>query len=228
MTATRTSGMSAILACLAFVLLSTPAAAQPRSPGPPGSQQPGRRPMTLATSSLYYRKPPPPAEHRLHDIITIIVDEKTMVTSQAEYDREKTGKIDAVLEDSPVLRNFNLKKSPQSSGDPALKGKFTTELEAEGNLKTRDGMKFTIAAEIVDIRPNGNLVVEGHRQVQNNEEVWEQSITGIVRPTSIRDGNVVFSKDVAAMRIHKRELGSVRDGYRRGWLLRMLDRVQVF
>ena len=64
--------------------------------------------------------------------------------------------------------------------------------------------------------------------IQLNEEIWEQSLSGIVRRDDVLPNNTVLSEDIAELRIMKREVGSVRDGYRRGWFLRILDRYQPF
>jgi flagellar L-ring protein precursor FlgH len=89
-------------------------------------------------------------------------------------------------------------------------------------------MKFDITATVVDIRPNGTLVLEAHRKLVNSDEQWEYSLSGICRKEDILDGNVVLSKSIAELQVLKRELGSVRDGYRRGWLLRWWDEFRAF
>ena len=102
------------------------------------------------------------------------------------------------------------------------------KLRAEGNLETTDSLKFRIACSVVDIRPNGNIVLEGHSTVKNNEEVWDYALTGEIRPDSILPNNTVLSENVADMKIVKRETGHVRDSYRRGWALEWLDKWQPF
>jgi flagellar L-ring protein precursor FlgH len=95
-------------------------------------------------------------------------------------------------------------------------------------LDSRDAMKFTIACEVVDVRPNGTLVIEGRRSVRNNEEVWDAALTGVVRPEDLLPNNTVRSENIAELRVYKRELGHVRDAYRRGWFLKWLDLFQPF
>ena len=69
---------------------------------------------------------------------------------------------------------------------------------------------------MVDIRPNGNLILEGHRSIKNNEEVWDYSLTGEIRSDDVKPNNTVLSENVAALCINKREQGGhVRDSYRR-------------
>ena len=89
-------------------------------------------------------------------------------------------------------------------------------------------MEFKIACTVVDIRPNGVLVIEGRRSIRNNEEVWDLSLTGSVRPEDVLTNNTVLSENIADLRIYKREAGSVRDSYRRGWLMHWLDTYQLF
>jgi flagellar L-ring protein precursor FlgH len=73
------------------------------------------------------------------------------------------------------------------------------------------------------------LIVEGHRAIQNNNEMWTYSLTGEIRPEDInKQTNTVQSEQIAQLRITKREGGNVRDGYRRGWLQRALDQYQLF
>ncbi len=67
----------------------------------------------------------------------------------------------------------------------------------------RDGLKLRIPARVVDIRPNGHLVLEAHQTIRNNEEIWERSISGIVRPEDILPNNTVLSEDVAELQIFK-------------------------
>ena len=95
-------------------------------------------------------------------------------------------------------------------------------------MTTTDAVKFHIACEVVDIRPNGNLVLEGHRSIKTNEEVWEFSLSGECRANNVLPNNTIISDSVAALRIDKEQGGQVRDSYRQGWALKWLDKWQPF
>ena len=109
---------------------------------------------------------------------------------------------------------------------PRVAGQYNSRFRSQADLETLDAMTFTIAAKVVDIRPNGNLVIEARRTIENNAEIWEQSLTGTIRREDVSPDNKVLSEDVAELRIKKRESGQVRDGYRRGWLTRLFDKLQ--
>src|SRR5690606_25582849 len=100
--------------------------------------------------------------------------------------------------------------------------------QARSNLNTAEGLTFTIAARVVDIRPNGHLVIEAHSTVQNNDEIWDQSLSGIIPPERVDAKGEVRSEDIAELMIKKQERGQVRDGYRRGWMYWLLDRYGMF
>ena len=71
-------------------------------------------------------------------------------------------------------------------------------------LQTKASLSFTIAATVVDIRPNGNLVVEAHQHVQDNEDIWDQSLSGLIRPQDVLPNNTVLSQNIAELMIDKK------------------------
>jgi flagellar L-ring protein precursor FlgH len=183
-----------------------------------------RRPMTLGEASWTYQPPEEPRELKLHDQIVVLVDEKTQVISEGEMDRRKKADGTFTLADWIKLDGLSLVPDPQSQGEPAISGQMQSKYRAESELETRDSMKFRISCEVVDIRPNGILLLEGRRAIRNNNDVWEMWLMGRIRPQDVLPNNTVLSENVADLRIIKRESGHVRDGYRRGFLMRFLDR----
>lgn len=198
--------------------------------GPPGLAGGGvNGPLMLPQVSMTYQALPPVRELRVHDLITIRVDEKSQTYSEGSVERRKTQNFDAMLQDWLILDGLRwVKPAPQSDGDQRIRGQANSIYRAEADLETRESLKFDITAEVVDIRPNGNLVLEAHRVLQNNEEVWEYSLTGICRKEDVLDGNLVLSKSIAELQLQKRERGAIRDAYRRGWLLRIWDEFRWF
>jgi len=184
-------------------------------------------PLTLKDASFYYMAPPPPRTIQKHDIITVVVNIRNAFLSEAEVQRRKRANYDARLLDWFDLRGMALKPGLQN-GDPAANGQLNTQYRAENEIETIDRLQFTIAARVKDVRPNGNLVIEAQQTVQNNDEIWEQTLTGEVRPEDVLPNNRVLSENVSDLTIHKREMGHVRDAYRRGWFMKFWDRVSPF
>lgn len=187
-----------------------------------------RRPLRLADVDPTYIPAPEPKLLKMNDILTVLVDEKSQVISEGKIDRKKKMSLQTALKDWMLLDGLKLIPDPQSGGDPKIDGQWNNKIKNEADFESRDALKFNIAARVVDIRPNGNLVIEGRRTIRNNNDTWEFSLSGVIRPEDVLPNNTVESENIAEMRIHKRESGHVRDGYRRGWLLQWLDRYQPF
>lgn len=184
--------------------------------------------IPLAATSLTYREVFPPREIKLNDLVTVVVIESSQLITEGEFDGRKNASIDAQLKSWVELDGLNLRPAPQPDGDPRANGVYNTQFRAEGELETREALKFNITARVVDIRPNGNLVLEARKRVQIDDEIWENSLTGIVRREDIDPRNRITSDAIAELSIHRRTVGHVRDSYKRGWLHRVYDRIAPF
>ena len=186
-------------------------------------------PLTLNDTASYVPTPPPRVIKK-HDIIAIRVDEVTQMASRGEIERRKNALYHAVLNDWVHLIGLKaLKPDRQIDGDQTVNGQLNSLYRAEGEMETNEALAFNIAAQIADIRPNGNLVLEAHKFIRVNNEVWEMSLSGICRPEDIAPDNVVLSRNILNLKVAKYERGHVRDSYRRGWFTKFFDRyVQPF
>jgi flagellar L-ring protein precursor FlgH len=219
-------GSAAATVCVFIALLAAAGEAAAQSSSLWGS--PDARPALDPFKQWGFEKPLEPQPIQLHDIVTVVISETATVISDGLMDRKKKAYGDLILKDWVLLKGLALVKDPQSGGEPHVRGEVDNKMRSEAQLETKDLMKFKIACNVVDIRPNGNLIIEGRREIRNNNETWQYSMTGEVRPRDILPNNTVQSENVAEMKLHKREAGHVRDGYRRGWLLKWLDAVQPF
>ncbi len=187
--------------------------------------------LTLENSSFLYRTLPPearPRELQLHDIITVLVDFRSKFLSEGDAESRKTASLTGILADWIKLDGGSLKPATQSDGDPTVSGSLNSQFRAEADVELSDSLTFRIAVQIVDIRPNGNLVIEGHLTIRNNEEQWRISLTGEVRREAIQADRTVSSDAITNLDIDKEELGQVHDGYARGWMGRIYDRYRPF
>jgi len=178
----------------------------------------------------WYEVPlPMPKEVRVHDILTIRVDMGARVSSDVQFQRRRTSQYDAQLNDWIVLDGLrSAKPAPMADGDPRIQGNLNYLNRVTGDLETTESIKFEIAATVSAVLPNGNLVLEAHRTVRNNNELWMHSLSGVCRREDVGPGNVILSKDIANLEVEKRELGHVRDTYKRGWFMRWWDQVSPF
>jgi flagellar L-ring protein precursor FlgH len=183
-------------------------------------------PLTLQNSSFMYRPVPPEAQFRelqLNDIITVIVDYRSSLISEGDANSKRNLSFNAVLSDWLKFDGKNIGPAAQNNGDPRIRGQLDSQYKTQADISALDALTFRIATRVVDIQPNGNLVIEGHSEVQHDDETWEQSIAGVVRRQSIGPDRTVRSDDVAERRIRIRKKGFVHDGLERGWFTKWYD-----
>jgi flagellar L-ring protein precursor FlgH len=180
-------------------------------------------------SFLYNPPPPPPREIRKQDLITIRVNELERIQSEGEIQRRKNSSIDLRLRDWLRLIGIDtIKPAEFADGEPRIRASDDRIFRTQGELETSKRLDFNITAKVADIRPNGTLVLEAHRQFQIDNEVWEYSLTGICRAEDVGPDNVVLSRNISDLHVLKRERGHIRDSYKRGAITRLLDRFSPF
>ena len=182
----------------------------------------------LNGASWTYQPAAPMRIFRKNDIVTIRVDEVTRMMAEGGAENRKLTFYQAVLNDWIRLSDFRLRPDAQRDGDPTVAGQSNNQFRSESSVESRESMSFNIAATVVDIRPNGSLVLEARKNIRVNDNLWETALTGICRPEDIAPDNVVLSRDLIDLEILKEDRGHLRDGYKRGWFSRWFDRVQPF
>lgn len=194
---------------------------------PPRSQY-GSEAISLSGASWTYVPPPPVRSYQKNDIVTIRVDELSRMQAEGNAETRRNGLYDAVLKDWIALKGLDVRPSSQSDGDPRVQGTVNQLYRADSSLESRESLSFNIAARIVDIRPNGDLVLEARKTILFNGNAWETALSGICRATDIAPDNVVLSRDLLDLDIRREDRGRVRDGYRRGWFTRWFDTFSPF
>jgi flagellar L-ring protein precursor FlgH len=107
---------------------------------------------------------------------------------------------------------FNLDAT--ASGSNTFKGDGTTQ---NSNVFTGQ-----VAATVINVLPNGNLVVAGDRTISLNGGVNVLRFSGIVNPRDVQAGNIVASADTVNARIEVVGKGDVSDSSQRNWIQRVL------
>ena len=140
----------------------------------------------MSDSSWTFVQAQQPRKYALHDMIYISVSETAQSSSEADVQRRKNAIYDGSLEEWVyMLSLFTIKPAPQRDGDISAKGQLNQTYRAEGDIESRESIQLKITAEVADILPNGNLVLEAHKRIRVNNAVFEVSLSGICDPEDI-------------------------------------------
>ena len=186
-------------------------------------------PPTVATTSPIAVEKPKVRKFAVHDIVTVIVREESSSKAQATAKTEKSLEANADLKEWLKFHNGRIiPDTGIAELNPKVDVSMDRAYEGKGNTERKDSFLTKIAAAVIDVKPNGNIVVEAKRFVKNDDEEITLTLTGTIRPQDVAIDNTVNSTSVADLVVSKSTKGIARDGQKRGWLARLLDLINPF
>jgi len=156
------------------------------------------------------------------DAVTIKVSESTQALASADANGARNAQITSGLD-----KLFGLEKHITEL-PTIVSGKGSSSFEGKGSTTRATTLETTLTARVIDVLPNGYLVVQGMREIRVNNENQSVYLTGVVRPEDISPGNVVLSSAVAQMSVRVQGKGTVSQPLKPGWLYRILSGILPF
>lgn len=149
------------------------------------------------------------------DILTIRIQEKHSARRSSNSTLDRSGSVEARIAMIPFT-------SPTSRQYERLRAEGSSESSFEGKGATGTDNEFngTITVTVIEVLPNGNLVVSGEKQVGINQNVETLRFSGVVNPATVLPGNLVSSTQVADARLEVRGRGDIDRAQTTGWLTR--------
>ncbi|MEY3141882.1 MAG: flagellar L-ring protein [Planctomycetota bacterium] len=200
------------------------------------SQQSSARPLrdTGATDlgSLFAVKDPEPRTFAVHDLVTIVVSEqsKSKSTADAKADKnwETSAAVDAWISMDPTSFGEGFFTPLTASELPAFGIGGDKTFKGKGSYNRADDFSARVTAEVVEVRPNGLLVLEARREITNDGETQVIVLSGICRPEDVDTSNQVQSQRIADAVIKKTTTGQLRDTTEKGVLAKLIDTIFAF
>ncbi len=158
----------------------------------------------------------------INDVVTIRVIESTIANASADA---KTSKDSSMSAGFPNL--FGIESKIRELPN-LVDGKSSSSFEGAGSTSRSSSLRTSVTARVVDVLPNGYLVIEGVREVRLNNENQIVTITGVVRPEDISPANEVLSSAIAQMSVRVHGKGLVSQPINPGWLYKILSAVMPF
>lgn len=100
--------------------------------------------------------------------------------------------------------------------------------KAKAAYDVQDKMKFKMAAVVIEILPNGNMVIQGREEIRLVNELREVEIKGIVRREDVTSNNTIASEKIANLRIGYGGRGDLTDAQSAPWGQQYLQKILPF
>ena len=177
--------------------------------------------------SLYAVAEPEPKVLKKHDLVNIIVREESQSNSQGTTDLKRNADLDAKVDNWVSINVPDL--SVHSTNNPVeIKMQGQRDFKGDATATRTDSVIARIEAEVIDVKPNGTLVLQARKHIKSEEEEQTLILTGTCRVQDVDASNSVLSTDLHDLDLQKITKGAVRDTTKRGLLGRLLDFINPF
>ena len=182
----------------------------------------------ISSMSITAVRPPQPRQLATHDLITIIVRESIENESESEIETEKSFTLNGIISAFPDLRfkdlaDFQLGQSRLDDGNPQVNMTLNRSFEGEGDYERKDTFTTRITARVIDIKPNGSLVLEARKFIQSDNESVNIILTGTCRKEDVTPDNTILSTQIYDLRLDKQHAGELRQAVKKGFLTKLFE-----
>jgi flagellar L-ring protein precursor FlgH len=184
--------------------------------------------QTVEKYSWTSSPPQAPRTFGVNDLVTIVVREQTRFEAEAELDTEKKYSVSSELDAFIKATAGGLGSADFRRGKPNIDYSFNNKLEGDAETKREDRLTTRITAKIIDVKPNGLLVVEAKGQIQHDEELHTITLTGTCRKEDVTPDNSVLSTQLADKSIKILTEGALKNNSTRGWIPRLVEAIKPF
>ncbi len=185
---------------------------------------------SLREVSLTLVEPPKPRKFAVHDLVTIIINETSRQSSQQMLDTKTDSSMKGSLNKFPDLGKLIEGELATGQSSPVASVDLGSSEKWKGDAKYERSDRFSdrVSAEVIDVKPNGTLVIEARRTVTKDEEIQVIVLSGMCRQEDITSANTVLSTQLADLTITVLNEGELRDTNRPGWITRIFRSVFDF
>jgi flagellar L-ring protein precursor FlgH len=189
-------------------------------------------PHALRSVSMFAIAPGEARVFHEHDLIEIIVRETSTAKSSAELETEKDIDFKGRVSQWPDLSLDDLLQGVIKAGDtsdlPQLDLQFTKDFTGDGEYERRDDFTARLTAEVIEVLPNGNLILESRTRIKNDAEETVLKVTGICQPQDVSPVNTILSTQLHDLRIEKVNEGALRKTSEKGLFTKVIDFLFAF
>jgi flagellar L-ring protein precursor FlgH len=158
------------------------------------------------------------------DILTIQILESSTASNSANTSTKKAG--DASIK-APSLAGLENGASALNFAS-ILSGAAALNFAGQGSTSRTGQLQAFVSARVTQVFPNGDLAIEGIKEVTINRERQILRIRGIVRPRDVTPNNVVQSTGIANMEVVFDGKGIVSDANKPGFMYKLLQVISPF
>jgi flagellar L-ring protein precursor FlgH len=155
------------------------------------------------------------------DTVTILIAENVTASQKSTSTLNRASSIDSKITALPY-------NSLEGLGKLGIGASTNNAFSGKGGTESANTFSGSITATVIDVQPNGHLVVAGEKQIGVNQNVDVLRFSGTVDPRLVQPGSIISSTQVANVRVESRGRGAQGEAQTVGWLSRFFLSFQPF
>lgn len=162
------------------------------------------------------------------DILTVVIDIDDQAQINNETSRERAG--DESMSATAVfgLETAVAKLLPGQGLDPGLATTSSSSASGKGGVSRNESISLKVAARVLEVLPNGHLLITGRQEVRVNFELRDLQVMGLIRPEDITRNNDISYDKMAEARISYGGRGHISDMQQARYGQQVLDMISPF
>ncbi len=158
-----------------------------------------------------------------HDLVQVVVSEGLQSSTDGTVKGSRASSA------SSAITALFQKLSAASAAQNLVNMNAQSALNAQGQSANNSSLSTVLGGEVVEVLPNGMLVIEAARQVEFSQQTQTVVLRGLVRPEDISQSNTVLSTSISDLTLQVRGHGIVTDyTHRPNLLVRLLQHALIF
>lgn len=160
---------------------------------------------------------------RPHDLISVVVMENLAASTDGTVKNSRSSSANSQV--TSLFGNLHAGNALQN----LVNQSSSDGLNAQGTTQTNSSLSTVFGGQVVDVLPNGMLVIEAARQVTFSQQTQTIVLRGLVRPEDISQQNQILSTAISSLELEVRGKGIISDyTHRPNALVRLLQQLLIF
>ena len=160
---------------------------------------------------------------RPHDLISVVVQESLEASTDGNVKNSRASNANSGI--SGLIGTLHAGNALQN----LITQSSTSGLNASGQSQTNSSLTTVLGGQVIEVLPNGMLVIEAARQVEFSQQTQTIVLRGLVRPEDISQQNQILSTAISSLELQVRGKGIITDyTHRQNLLVRLLQKALIF
>lgn len=186
--------------------------------------------VPLTAVSLYAVEPPKPREFAEHDLVTIIISERNKFERDQSLDTQKNYDNRVAIDSFIDLMKLLELRVETNSRQPILNVDLNARqrFKGEGEYEREDRMTARVTARVLEIKPNGTLLLEARTSLVTDAEEQIITLSGLCRAEDVTNANTVQSNQIFDLRLDVQHSGQVKKTSKKGLIPQVVETILNF